>query len=84
MKCGAATVHAAKNGIVMGDDTIDTRLRPNLGPGFRGMVRNQPTELWAFGCTTCGYVELHVLDPAGLAFMAGQWTPVAPTDPPPS
>lgn len=89
VKCGAATVRAAKNGVELGGDrTVRTYLRPNLGPGFKGMVRNQETDLWAFGCTTCGYIEWFLLDPAGIAFVNQHWMPVPPPaespPPPPS
>lgn len=89
MKCGAATVRAARNGVELGGDrTVRTYLRPDLGPGFRGMVRNLEVDLWTFACTTCGYVELHLLDPAGIAFVNERWSPVppppeAPPPPPP-
>jgi hypothetical protein len=82
VKCGAATVRAANNGVEIGEGTQAT-LRPHLEPGFRGIVVPHRTDLWAFGCTTCGYVELHVLDPEGIAFMAQQWVPVPPTAPAP-
>lgn len=82
VKCGAATVRAAANGIEMGDRPSQTFLRPNIGPGFRGMVRNHSAQLWAFGCATCGYVELHLADPSALAFIAEHWVPV-PAEPSP-
>lgn len=81
VKCGAATVRAAKNGLAMGERPDQTFLRPNIGPDFRGMVRNQGTDLWAFGCTTCGYLELFVLEAGGLAFMEQSWAPVPPQQP---
>jgi hypothetical protein len=82
VKCGAATVRAANNGLATGEG-FDATLRPHLEPDFRGMVRNHQTKLWAFGCTTCGYIELHVIDPGGLGFMQQQWLPVPPAAPPP-
>ena len=78
VKCGSATVRAARNGIVAGE-LPQTQLRPDIGPGFRGMARNQPTDLWAFACTACGYVELYVIDPAGTAFIEQAWSEVAET-----
>lgn len=81
VKCGTATVRAARNGIVIGE-LPNTALRPDLGPGFRGMVRTQPTDLWAFACTTCGYLELHVLDPVGLRYIEQSWTEVPVTEDP--
>ena len=83
IKCGASTVRAAKNGIVTGEFN-DTSLRPNVGPDFRGAVRRQSVDLWAFGCATCGYVELHLLDPAGLAYISEQWVEVPAAAPPAS
>jgi len=77
VKCGAVAVRAARNGIVMGE-LLQTQLRPNIGPDFRGMVRNQAADLWAFACTNCGYIELYVLDPAAIAFIAQNWAPVEP------
>ena len=84
-KCGTATVRAAKNGIEMGERPHQTFLRPNIGPDFRGMVRNHPTEMWTFGCISCGYLEMYVLDPGGLAFIDGNWVevPPPPADPAP-
>lgn len=85
MKCGAATVRAAENGIEMGEHATP-HLRPHLGPAFRGIVRNQAVKLWAFCCTSCGYVELQLLDPAAIAFVTERWIevpPPAPTAPPP-
>ena len=35
-----------------------------------------PSSLWTYACTTCGYVELHLLDPAGLAYVEQSWLPV--------
>ncbi|NLV56498.1 MAG: hypothetical protein GXY13_12895 [Acidimicrobiales bacterium] len=82
IKCGAATVRAAKNGVEMGERTGRTFVRPHLDAGFRGIVRNQPVDLWAFACATCGYLELHLLDPPALSFIAERWVEVPPTPPP--
>jgi hypothetical protein len=81
VKCGAATVRAARNGIGFSGGSPQGVLSPDLAPGFRGAVRNQQTDFWVFGCTTCGYLELYVLDPAGLSFMEQTWTPIPPTPP---
>ena len=62
-------MRAAENGIEMGEHATP-HLRPHLGPAFRGIVRNQAVKLWAFCCTTCGYVELQLLDPAAIAFVS--------------
>jgi hypothetical protein len=75
VKCGATTVRAAVNGIQLGDQAY-TALRPHLEPGFRGAVRRQQADLWAYACTTCGYVELHLLDAAALQYVGQHWLPV--------
>lgn len=76
-KCSATTVKAASNGLQLGEHP-QAVLRTHVEPGFRGIRRNQPVDLWTYVCTTCGYVELHLLDPAGLAFVAENWAHVAP------
>jgi hypothetical protein len=84
VKCGASDVRAARNGIVIGDHP-QTLLRPDIGPGFRGMARSQPADLWAYGCPSCGYVELYVMDATGRAFMEQTWSPASEAgDAPPS
>lgn len=70
-------MRAAANGITMGGSS--TALRPHLEPGFRGMVRQHQADLWAFACTTCGYLEFHLLDPPTLAWLGQNWVPVPPT-----
>ena len=75
-KCGSETVHAARNGLVMG--TTQTGFRPHLEPGFRGMVRAHQGEAWQFVCTTCGYLEWHVLDPGTLEYLRTHWGHVRP------
>ena len=42
------------------------------------MVRTHNGEAWQFVCTTCGYLEWHILDPASLEFIRGHWGPVRP------
>ncbi len=83
MKCGATTVRGAANGLEIGERPNTTYLRPHVSPDFRGIVRNQPAQAWAFACTTCGYLELHLLDAEALAFVAQQWMPITPPAPPP-
>ena len=80
VKCGAARVRAARNGIGLSGGSPQGVLVPDLPPGFRGAVRNQQVDFWVFGCVTCGYLELYMLDPNGLAYMDQHWTPV-PTTP---
>lgn len=84
VKCGAATVRAARNGVATGEHH-EALLRPHLGPDFRGAVRRQAADLWGFACTTCGYVELHLLDPKAIAYINENWIEVPqppPADPP--
>ena len=83
-KCGSATVRAARNGIDTGQTGITAVLRPDLPPDFRGVVRTHRADLYAYCCTSCGYVELHLPDPDDLAFVAQSWTPVPPVDAPPA
>jgi hypothetical protein len=75
-KCGSETVHAARNGIDL--HHAYTGLRPHLDPGFRGAVRVHQGEAWQFACTTCGYLEWHVLDPGSLEFIKASWGHVRP------
>lgn len=82
VKCGAATVRAAANGIDLGTAGVRALLRPHLEPGFRGAVRSQPADLWTFACTTCGFVEQYVLDPQAIAFIQQSWMPIPPAGPP--
>ena len=77
-KCGAATVRAAANGMALGEYEWAV-LRPHLEPGFRGIVRPHKSDLWTYACTTCGYVELHLIDPAALAYVTENWLPVPVT-----
>jgi hypothetical protein len=84
-KCGSSTVRAAENGVVMGESPGRTFLRAPLEPGDRGWVPHTEAKVWAFACTTCGYLELHVLDPVGIGYIAERWAPVpvqAPQPPP--
>ena len=62
-------------------DAAYTAFRPHLPPGFRGAVRLHQGRLDAYACTACGYLELHVLDPGTLAYIAESWEPVTPTSP---
>ncbi|MBP7631552.1 MAG: hypothetical protein KA758_13950 [Acidimicrobiales bacterium] len=82
VKCGSATVRAARNGVDLsgGQGGVKARLRPDLPVDFRGMVRTHDTDVWAFACTTCGYLELQLFDPAALAFVTERWQPVPPPD----
>jgi hypothetical protein len=83
VKCGAASVRAAANGIHFGGAT-KAGLAPHTEPGFRGAFRLHQTDLWTYACTTCGYVELHLVDPSALAFVTQQWlaVPVVPAPAP--
>ncbi|WP_067538121.1 hypothetical protein [Nocardia crassostreae] len=75
-KCSAPTVHAAQNGLRLGEDSHAV-LMPHTGPGFRGILQgHNTTGLWQFACTTCGYLEMYVLDAAAIGFIQQRWTPV--------
>jgi predicted nucleic-acid-binding Zn-ribbon protein len=76
-RCGASTVYAAANGVSLGGSDR-AGLRPNLDPGFRGAIRLQQTDLWTFACTTCGALELYLLDVAAHQYIAANWSPVQP------
>lgn len=80
VKCGAATVRHAVNGLAMGDDA-HTLVRPHIPAGFRGAARLHRGQVEAYACTSCGYLELAVTDAATLAFIAESWEPVAPAAP---
>lgn len=78
VKCGATTVRAAANGVQIGERPW-VQLRPHVGSDFRGILHTHRSDLWAYVCTTCGYVELHLIDPAGLEFVKEQWAEVPVT-----
>lgn len=71
----------ARNGLRLGEHPL-AALFPHTEPGFRGVrVSHQTDGIWQFVCGTCGYLELHVLDPAALAFIRQHW-PLVPRSPP--
>ncbi|MBL1077217.1 hypothetical protein JK358_22720 [Nocardia sp. 2] len=75
-KCSATTIFASQNGLRLGDYTHAV-VMPHTGPGFRGILRGHNTAgLWQFVCTTCGYLEMYVLDGEALGVIAQQWMPV--------
>jgi predicted nucleic-acid-binding Zn-ribbon protein len=76
-KCGAATVRAARNGI--SDSAGHTTMQENHEGRLRGIVRPFLGEAWQFACTSCGYLEWYVLDPATIAHIEGTWFPVEPS-----
>jgi len=75
-RCGAATVRAARNGVDTGQTGVTAVLRPDIPPDFRGVVKTHRADLYAYCCTSCGYVELHLPRQEDLAFVAQTWTPV--------
>lgn len=85
VRCGATTVRAARNGIELGERPSQTYFRPHLDPGFRGIVRSHPGEVWNLLCTTCGHLEWAIYDPATIAYINEHWmpVPVQPASPPP-
>jgi hypothetical protein len=78
-KCGHLTVRAARNGLQLGENYA-IGVRPHRNPNEQGVFRAQRTEdLWTYACTTCGYLELHLLDQEALAFVRERWLEVPPT-----
>jgi hypothetical protein len=75
-KCGSTTVRTARNGIDTGQTATRASLRPDIPPDFRGVLRPHQADLYAYCCTTCGYVELHLPRPEDLAYVSQHWTPV--------
>lgn len=85
VKCGSASVHAAVNGLQLGERP-EVRFRPHLEPGFRGMVQTHSGQLATFVCIRCGHLEFQVLDDASRQFVAANWArvePAADSAPPP-
>jgi transcription elongation factor Elf1 len=74
-KCGGTAIRAATNGLAIGS-SARVGLRPHLEAGYRGAVRVHQTDLWTFACTTCGHLEMYVLDPAALDYIDQNWAPV--------
>jgi hypothetical protein len=63
----------ARSGLALGEHQ-GALLRPHAVPNFRGVAATHRTEgMWQFVCTTCGYLELHLLDEAALAFIRTEW-----------
>ena len=67
-QCGALTVHTLKNGVQPGGR------REYLG--FNGTYTG--VDVQTYLCTTCGYFENYVIDPARLAEAAQRWPLVPP------
>ena len=80
VKCGAATVRAARNGI--SNQSTHTTMHAHMEGRPRGMVIPFQGEAWQFACTSCGYLEWWVLDPRTLEHIQSTWTPVPPVDAP--
>ena len=78
VKCGAATVRAARNGI--SSQSGHTTMFAHMEGRPRGMVVPFRGEAWQFACTSCGYLEWWVLDPQTLGHIQSTWAPVTPTD----
>jgi hypothetical protein len=58
------------------------QIRPDVGPGFKGILHTHRTDIWSFVCTSCGYVEVHLIDPEAVAFAEREWAAVPFTPPP--
>lgn len=79
IKCGNATVHAARNALSLGG-RHSASLYPQIEPGFRGIVTGHQTDgIWQFACGTCGYFEMYVLDAEAIAFIRQAWRLLPPT-----
>ena len=76
--CGAATVRGSRNGVELSEHAGQAVLRPHTEPGFRGALRPQRADVWAFVCVTCGHLELGLYDPDALAFVQQQWAAIPP------
>ena len=82
--CGSATVRAGQNVVQLGEH-LPAVLRPHREPGTRGAFAPYSTEgLWTFVCTSCGYLEFHLVDQGALAFVAQNWLDVPAQHPPPA
>jgi predicted RNA-binding Zn-ribbon protein involved in translation (DUF1610 family) len=77
--CGSTTIRAARNGLQLGENYA-IGIRPHRAPDEQGVFRAHRTEdIWAFVCTTCGALELYVIDEQALAFIRERWVEVPPT-----
>lgn len=74
-RCEGTEVYGAANGLAIGDDTM-TAVHAHIEPGFRGMRPRARTQLHQFACASCGLLELHLLDPAGIDFIRANWVRV--------
>lgn len=76
--CGGTEVYAAKNGLGLGEGT-KIAIRPQVEPGFRGVVSRHVTEdVWTYTCAGCGLTEIRVHDPAAIEFIRQRWVRVTP------
>jgi predicted nucleic-acid-binding Zn-ribbon protein len=79
VKCGAEAVRAGRNAVQLGD-VHPVALRPHHDHVPRRIEKSFETEdVWAFACTTCGYLEFHILDEDTLEFIRRKWIEVPPT-----
>jgi hypothetical protein len=78
VKCGAATIRAARNGI--SNHSGHTTMFAHMEGRPRGMVIPFPGEAWQFACTSCGYLEWWVVDPQTIEHIRSTWVPVSPAD----
>ena len=67
-KCGSASVYSKTNGIGYGPSNG----RVNV---YASMLTS-PSQSIAYVCTTCGYFEDYIVDPAKLAEVAKAWQKV--------
>lgn len=65
IRCGSDTVHMQENGIggLYGADVFDGR-------------SSEKGKVVSYACTSCGFFENYLIDPAKLELIAQRWTKV--------
>jgi predicted nucleic-acid-binding Zn-ribbon protein len=77
-KCGGTEVHAARNGLSIGE-YHRVSIRPHAADGFRGaLVSHQTNDLWHYLCAACGFSETYLHDEEAMAFVRQRWVRVTP------
>lgn len=82
-ECGGTEIYAAANGLGIGAAGTEASLHAHIEPGFRGVRPRQMTYgVWQYLCATCGHLQFHVIDGAGIDFARRTWlrVPVQPED----
>lgn len=65
-KCGSATIYTEHKGMSFGDGGVHVYMD----------VISKATPLDHYICTTCGFFEAYLTDPAKLESVAARWTKV--------